>query len=307
METQATKKVLLVYYSQTGQLHTLAQHFAAPLQAQKGIEVEMLALQPVVPYAFPWRFWRFFNTFPETVHLQPAPIVPPQTAHAQYDLVVLAYTVWFLSPSQPMTAFLQSPQAAALLRDTPVITLIGCRNMWLMAQEQMKRLLAGHGARLVGNVVKIDACSSAASFVTTPAWMLTGQRQFFRTLPAAGIADADLADAARFGARTREGLLSGAVDETLLRGMGAVRVNEKLIFSEKVARRSFYLWGKLLLAAGRVAPWLRRALLAFYIVFLVLMIVTVVPISALVKTALAPLVRNSIARQKQYFSQPSGE
>ena len=92
-----------------------------------------------------------------------------------------------------------------------------------------------------------------------------------------------------------------------MRGIGAVRVNEKLIFSEKVARRSFYLWGKLLLAAGRVAPWLRRALLAFYIVFLVLMIVTVVPISALVKTALAPLLRNSIARQKQYFSQPSGE
>ena len=65
--------------------------------------------------------------------------------------------------------------------------------------------------------------------------------------------------------------------------------------------------GKLLLAAGRVAPWLRRGLLAFYIVFLVLIIVTVVPISALVKTALAPWLRNSIARQKQYFSQPSGE
>ncbi len=303
----AGKKVLLVYYSQTGQLQTLAQNFVVPLQSDAGIEVEVLGLQPVSPYPFPWRFWRFFNTFPETVHLQPAPIVPPQTAHTRYDLVVIAYTVWFLSPSQPITAFLQSPQAAALLRDTPVVTLIGCRNMWLMAQEIVKQQLASLGARLVGNVVKIDACSSAASFITTPAWMLTGERQFFRSLPAAGIAEADLADAARFGARTRDVLLSGTPDETLFRGMGAVRVNERLIFSERVARRSFYLWGKLLLAAGRVSPKLRHAVLAFYIVFLVGIILTVVPISAALKAVLKPLLRQRIARQRAYFSQPSGE
>ena len=301
------KRILVVHYSQTGQLARALDAVLAPLRAAGHTLIEVM-LEPVEPFPFPWPFLQFLDAFPESVMLQPRPIKPlPDWGEEPFDLVILGYQVWYLSPSQPMTAFLQSPQAARWLRGVPVMTLVACRNMWLMAQEQMKRLLAGHGARLVGNVVKIDACSSAASFVTTPAWMLTGQRQFFRTLPAAGIADADLADAARFGARTREGLLSGAVDETLLRGMGAVRVNEKLIFSEKVARRSFYLWGKLLLAAGRVAPWLRRALLAFYIVFLVLMIVTVVPISALVKTALAPLLRNSIARQKQYFSQPSGE
>lgn len=308
MDQKSRKKVLLVYYSQTGQLQQLAQHFLTPLQAAGGIDVDVLALRPQTPYAFPWRFWRFFDAFPETVHLQPPPIETPQPPQTNYDLVILAYTVWFLSPSQPIMAFLQHPLAKQILHDTPVITLIGCRNMWLMAQETVKNLLHRNGARLVGNVVKIDACSSATSFITTPAWMLSGRKKAASWLPEAGIDPAELADGARFGARVRDGLLQQEpIKNSILCGMGAVRVNERLIFSEKVARRSFYLWGKLLLAVGRVSPRLRRILLAFYIVFLVTMIITVVPLSALVKTVFRPLLQPSLARQKHYFSQPSGE
>ena len=302
------KKVLLVYYSQTGQLQQLAQHFIAPLQAADNISVECLALQAQTPWAFPWRFGHFFNTFPETVHLQPKPIVSPQCADTHYDVVILAYTVWFLSPSQPITAFLQHPIAAQILPNTPVITLIACRNMWLMAQEVVKSLLAQHGARLVGNVVKIDACSSAASFITTPAWMLTGKQQAVTWLPKAGIAPEELADGARFGTRLCEALQHpSSLDETLFHGMGAVKIDEKLMLSERVGKRSFYVWGKLLLAAGQIHPYLRWALLVCYIVFLLCMILTVVPLSALAKRLLAPLWRQKMAQQRAYFSWPSGE
>ena len=68
-----------------------------------------------------------------------------------------------------------------------------------------------------------------------------------------------------------------------VQNMGAARVDEKLIFSEKAASRSFYLWGRLLMAAGRVSPLLRRALLAVYIVFLITLILTVIPISIVLK------------------------
>ena len=43
-----------------------------------------------------------------------------------------------------------------MLKDTPVITLIGCRNMWLMAQEKVKSLLKEADSQLIGNVVKVD-------------------------------------------------------------------------------------------------------------------------------------------------------
>lgn len=169
------KKVLLVYYSQTGQLAELVRNFAEPLQ-QGGVHVDCVNLEPQEPYPFPWSFWRFFNTFPETVHLKPAPILPPAIPADDYDVVVIAYTVWFLSPAQPITAFLQREETRRLLNGKPVVTLIGCRNMWLGAQEKMKSLLAHNGAKLIGNIVKIDACNSAASFITTPAWLLSGDK-----------------------------------------------------------------------------------------------------------------------------------
>lgn len=300
-------KVLIVYYSQTGQLSALAQYFAKPLQ-QAGVVTDCVPLVPQQPYPFPWRFWQFFDTFPETAHLRPAPIEPPQIPHDDYDAVVIAYTVWFLAPSQPITAFLQRPETRRLLAGKPVITLIGCRNMWLAAQEKMKTLLAANGAQLVGNIVKTDACGTAASFVTTPAWLLTGNKRYFRSLPAAGISENELADGARFGEKLRDALLAGApLDETLFQNMGAARVDEKLIFSEKAASRSFYLWGRLLMAAGRVSPLLRRALLAVYIVFLITLILTVIPISIVLKKLLHPLLKRRLAQAKHHYAQPSGE
>ena len=300
-------KVLIVYYSQTGQLATLAQQFAAPLQ-QAGITVDCVPLVPQQPYPFPWRFWHFFDTFPESAHLKPAPINPPQIPHNDYDVVVIAYTVWFLAPSQPVTAFLQREDTRRLLAGKPVVTLIGCRNMWLSAQEKMKTLLAANGAKLIGNIVKTDACGTAASFVTTPAWLLSGDKRYFKNLPAAGIAEHELMDGARFGAKLRDALSSETpLDETLFQHMGAARVDEKLIFSEKAASRSFYLWGRLLMAAGRVSPLLRRVLLAVYIVFLITLILTVIPISIMLKKLLHPLLKNRLAEAKRYYAQPSGE
>ena len=56
-----------------------------------------------------------------------------------------------------------------------------------------------------------------------------------------------------------------------------------------------------------VSPLLRRVVLALYVVFLVAIILTVVPVSALLKRLFAPLLADKIRRQKAYFSQPSGE
>ncbi len=48
---------------------------------------------------------RFFNTFPETVHLTPPPIEPLPFQHEIYDLVIIAYSVWFLSPASRLPLF----------------------------------------------------------------------------------------------------------------------------------------------------------------------------------------------------------
>ena len=305
--SQSKKHILVISYSQTGQLNELTQHFLKPLKQQENIVIEECQIKPIQPYSFPWKFIPFFNQFPESVHLKPAPIETPLLQREKYDLIVITYSVWFLSPSQPITAFLQSEQAK-ILKNTPVITLIGCRNMWLMAQEKMKKMLTALDANLIGNVVKTDQSNAWASFITTPAWMFSGKKRYFSWLPSAGISDADMQDMQRFGCRLVEVLNENRpLDKSLFQNMGAVKIDEKLMMSEKVGHRSFYIWGKLLLKCGQISPVFRQVVLYFYIVFLIILILTVVPLSAVVKRLLKPLLKEKLARQKRYFAEPSGE
>lgn len=303
------RQVLVVHYSQTGQLSRLVQSVCAPLLAQDGVQVDFLPVQPATPYPFPWPFLTFFSIFPETVLMRPEPLQPLQVdPDKRYDLVILAYQVWFLSPSRPITSFLATSEAARLLKDTPVVTLIGCRNMWLMAQEKLKARLQALGARLVDNVVLTDECGTAASFLATPAWMFTGRQQAYSWLPKAGICEAEIAAAERFGVAIGRRLAQdGPIDAPMLRGLGAVKVDEKLIASERVGTRSFKAWGTLLAALGPQHSLRRRAGLVVYILFLLSLILTVVPVTALLKRLLSPLTRARIQRQKTYFAAPSGE
>ncbi|MEW6166697.1 MAG: dialkylresorcinol condensing enzyme [Pseudomonadota bacterium] len=304
------KRVLVVYYSQTGQLLRVARSVCGPLEAAGDIAVDWCELRPQRPYPFPWPFFEFFDQFPETVHLDPPELLPLPVADDQrYELIVLAYTVWFLSPSPPVAAFLKSEAGRRLLRDTPVVTLVACRNMWHIAQEEVKRLLHAAGARLSDNIVLTDAGSSLASFITTPRWMLTGRTDpMWGLLPAPGIPDHAVRAAARFGVALAGALRDGRLDgrRPVLNGLGAVEANVRLVPSEMIGRRSFRVWGRLLRALGPQGSRARRPVLAIYAAFLVTMIVTVVPVTMLLRTLLGPLAARRLAAQKAYFEQPSG-
>lgn len=304
------RQVLIVHYSQSGQLNQLVESVSAPLREQSGVQVDYLQLRMQTPFPFPWPFLKFFRIFPETVLMQAQPLQPLAVdAEKKYDLIILAYQVWFLSPSLPMSSFLASPEAAKLLNGTAVMTLIGCRNMWLVAQEKMKQQLKTLNARLVDNAVLTDACGSAMSFLSTPLWMFTGRQKAYAWVPKAGIAASQITAARRFGEAIGKRLLQDQqpIVEPMLQGLGAVVINEKFIASERIGARSFYLWSKLLRALGPTDSRRRGLGLIVYIVFLLCMIVTVVPITALLKKLLSPLTKSRIAREKAYFAEPSGE
>lgn len=310
-DSNSKKRVLVVHYSQTGQLDRVAQSVAAPLLKDDNLRVDFLPVKPVEAFPFPWPFLRFINTFPESAHQVPCALdLQVEHLHARYDLVILAYQVWYLAPSIPISSFLQSDLAARLLADTPVVTVIACRNMWLQAQEKVKAHLDRCGARLVGNIALVDAAGSIASFFATPLWVLTGRKgpHWFGLVPAAGVSQQDVDGAQRFGEALRQRLLSSkALDTDVLQGLDAAPVNDKLILSEKVGTRSFYLWGKLFLACGGPDSMIRKPLAALYTVFLLLMIVTVVPVTAVLKLVFSPLLKKRIARQKAYYAGLSGD
>jgi hypothetical protein len=301
--------VLAVRFSQTGQLHDISEHLLAPLRESPDVHLHVETLRPARDYPFPWPFLRFFDTFPETVHGDAAPLQPlsVRADDAPFDLVIVFYQVWFLAPSPPITSFLQDPLAAKLLAGKPVVTVIGCRNMWMMAQENIKRLLDACGARLLDNVVLTDTSPTLATLVTTPLWLLTGKRHV-PGLPAAGIAPEAIARTRRFGLALRDALGRGDERGTqpLLGGLQAVEADPRLLVSEKAGTRSFYLWGKLLRAVGRPGQWQRQPVLLVYVLFLVALILTVVPVSLTLQWLLRPLMRRRLAAIKSKFEWPSG-
>lgn len=303
------KRVLAICYSQTGQLTRIADRFLAPLRESAAVDLHVEMLQPVEDYPFPWPFLRFFDTFPETVHAVAKPLQPLSLkGDEDFDLVILFYQVWFLAPAQPITAFLQTPAAQQLLRGKPVVTVIACRNMWLMAQEKMKATLERLGARLLDNVALVDPSPTMVTLLTTPLWLLSGKRDLIRSLPAAGVDDASVEATRRFGLALRDGLARDAERGTapMLGGLKAADADPHLLVSEKAASRSFFVWGKLLRAAGEPGQLRRMPVLILYVIFLISLILTVVPVSLLVQALLRPLARKRFARLKQRFDAPSG-
>lgn len=305
------KKILVIQYSQTGQLSGVLRSLSGPLEADPGVQVTVETLRPRRAFPFPWPVFRFFDTFPETVYGDVPELEPLSLGtDGGYDLVILGYTAWFLSPSLPIQAFLKSADAARLLKGKPVVTVVACRDMWLQAQEIIKQRLAEAGARHVGHVALTDEAGSVGSFLATPLWMLTGEPGPWLggLIPKAGVAPAKVAAARRFGERIASALTQGALlDEHLLKGLGAVTVNSALIGSERAIRRGFRVWGGLLRALGPQGNWKRKVALVFYVAWLVLAIVVLVPLGYLLRKSLGPLTKERTQALKAYYAAPSGE
>jgi len=249
------------------------------------------------------------NTFPESVLLVPCDIEPLEEDDTEYDLVILAYTVWFLSPAIPITAFMKSDYAKKALKGKPVITLIGCRNMWIMAQEKIKKMLNEIEATLIDNIVVIDQGNSLATFVTTPRWMMTGKKNgFWGIFPEAGIAKEEIDKASRFGHAIVDGLMQDKEKkkESLCHGLAAVNVDIKLIKSEKIATKSFTIWGKIIRAIGEPENVWRKPVVMLYVVFLLLIILTVVPINMIIQSINRKLNNEKVLKEKTMYEQPSG-
>lgn len=303
------KRVLVLNYSQTGQLTEITRRIVEPLQQDGCIAVHIETLRPAKPYPFPWGFFSFLDAFPESAHMVPPELLPLSlTGDEDFDLVILPYQVWFLAPSQPVTAFLKLPLAKKLLEGKPVITVIACRNMWMLAQEKMKQMLNVCGARLLDNVALVDPSPTMASLWSTPFWLLSGKKDYLKFLPPAGVDAASIHAARRFGLALRDALHRGEERgiAPLLSGLKAVDSNPRLLFSEKAATRSFFVWGKLLRAVGGPGQWRRYPFLILYVTFLITLISTVVPVSLLIQSLTRPLLRRRFAALKQQFDLPSG-
>jgi len=300
------KRVLVVYYTQTGQQKEILDRLLSPLVADAEVELTYHRITPVVDYPFPWDGHSFFDAFPESFLQLPCPLEPVDEAILQqdYDLIVLGYQVWYLSPSIPFNAFLKSEAADRLLRGKPVITVINCRNMWVMAQEKVKRLLHAVGADHVGNIARVDRHLNHVSVITIVHWMMTGRKDaYLGIFPKPGVSDKDIAESDKFGTPILAHLKCGDYHtlQTELLERGAVMIRPVLVFTDKRANTLFAKWAKLIRSKGLPGAAARRPWLKAFNYYLLFAIWILAPIVSLLFLILHLPFLSFIRKETRYY------
>jgi hypothetical protein len=296
------KNVLVIYYSQSGQLEEIAQNIAKPFLNSAEIKVTFHEIQLEKPFPFPWDKSSFFDAFPETFLQIPTALkpVPEEILNTKFDLVLFHYQVWYLSPSIPINSFLKSDAAKKLLNNTPVITISGSRNMWIMAQEKIKVLLQEANAKLVGNVALVDRVGNLISVITIVEWMFSGvKKKYLGIFPLPGVSDKDIKESDKFGTL----MLSGFNQNNLadlqpkLVAIGAVKISPYLVTVDKTANKIFNKWSNLIYKNQKN----RKMLLKLFNVYLFLAIWLISPIVYILHLITYPVKLNTIKKETQYY------
>lgn len=294
-----TKKVLAIYYTQTGQLGEIVDNFTAPFNTE-GITVEKVNVTPKTNYPFPWTSANFFAEMPESVLSIPTELNAFTLKESSYDLIIFAYQPWFLSPSIPANSILMSAAFQAVIKDTPVVTLIGARNMWLNAHVRLRKTFKELGANLVGVVALTDKNSNTISAVTILYWMLTGKKdRYLNMFPKPGVADGEIKKAADFGKTVLKFLLAGNWTslQSELVAKKAVVVHPDLMFIEARAKILFSLWANLIIKKKNRKPWV--FLFKYYLLIALFIIAPVVVL--INKLLFQPFLSKSINQKKQFY------
>ena len=294
------KKVLAVFYSQSGQLEQIIDQFTQPMR-EAGVTVEKLRIYPAQAYPFPWTGKSFFSVMPDCVNQVPGQLQPFSFQETRYDLIILGYQAWFLSPSIPSNTLLFDPRFREIAKNTPVITITGARNMWLSAMEKIKPVLKSMDARLVGNIALVDRHHNFVSFVTIFHWMFKAKKdRFLNIFPVPGVSEADILNTKNYGTTAipylEKANWQGFQEEMVKQG--AVPVKYNLMFIESKARKIFKVWAGIISKRKKRDAWL----VAFKYYLLIALFIAAPIILTVDAILFKPFLSGRIKRQKQYYS-----
>lgn len=252
------KKILAIYYSQSGQLGKIIDNFCEPL-INAGSDVEKVQIKLKNEFAFPWTTKGFFSVMPDCVLGVSHELEPFELKESSYDLIILGYQAWFLSPSISFNSLMHNSEFTNVLMNTPVITITGARNMWVNAFERIKPMLKDAGANHVGTIALYDRHLNLVSIFTIFHWMLTGKKdRYLGFFPLPGVADADIASTKNFGK-----LVLPYLNKSKWNGLNkefikvkAVDPKYHLMFIEGKAGVMFSLWAKFISKKRNKNFWL---------------------------------------------------
>src|SRR5690606_5470077 len=297
------KEVLVLYYSQTGQLFDILKNISSTISDEK-VNISYCEIIPKKEFPFPWKQEEFYGAFPETFLQIPTPLeaIPTEILQKKYDLILLGFTTWYLTPSIPINSFLKSEEAKILFTNTPVVTVSASRNMWIMAQEKVKKLLVANNAKLVGNIALTDRNLNHISVITIVHWLMGGKKtKMLGIFPKPGVSDKDIESASRFGIPINNALYENEyleLQNNLLDG-GAVKVDPSLIATDIRGNIVFTKWANHLIKKEGQE---REKWLVYFKYYLLFAIWLIAPIVFIVFLLTYFPMYLKIQRDKAYYS-----
>lgn len=289
----------MIYNTQTGQTKDILDNILWNIKDKAHIDFAEIKL--VKPFDFPWTSARFFDAMPECVLQIPAAIEPmPQLLQKDYDLIIYGYQPWFLSQSIASNSFLKS-EWSKVLTGKPVISMLGCRNMWLHAQETVKKALKEAGARHVGHIVFQDNHSNLTSLKTTLRWLFKGQKEADGKLPEAGVAKEDMLKSRIYGDIILKHLENNGLDtlQQELIANNAVFINNGLLLLEGRGISRFPVWAQRAVDAG--TPEARQKVVKKFSKLLIANIFVLSHIANVGAKVIASIKRKAVEQRADYF------
>ncbi len=297
------KKLLVITYSQSGQLDQIVSNILMTMEGK--VEVYRHKIKPIPDFPFPWTDMSFWDAMPESVQCTPAQIEALDIdTSIDYDLIMIGYPIWFLSPPIPLTTFLKSDQAKKLLKGKPIVSVIGSRNMWINAQEDIKEMIEANKGRLVGNIALRDKNQNLISVVTIIYWMMQGKKdRYLGIFPKPGISDKDIKDSERFGQPMLQAIQNNDFSslQNDLVSMDAVDIVPSIISLENKGKHIFRIWARFIKKKGGPGAKARQSRLKLFKWYLLFVIFIVSPIATLVFYLTYPLFMGRINRKLKYY------
>jgi hypothetical protein len=294
------KNILVIYYTQSGQLKDIADSIARPFRDKYNLVFHEIKMEMEFP--FPWTGDSFFGAFPDTFLQKPHPLKPAsqEVLTTDFDLILLHYQVWYLTPSIPVNSFLKSTEGKKILSGKPVVTISGSRNMWLLAQEKLKISLKETNAQLVGNVALVDHAPNLISVVTIVDWMFTGiKRKYLGIFPLPGVSEEDIVGSEKFGRIILKHLDKGSFSDLQaeLVANNAVLIKPFLLSVDQKGNRIFSKWASIM----DKYPKSRKLHLKLFNVYLLIALYVVSPIVFIFHILTYPFWRKSFLKEKHYY------
>lgn len=211
-------RILLLYYSYTGQAHKVLEAAGEVLRS-RGCDVREAEIK-FTDRRYAQKFSRFpmRRVWPDMLSVlgaqkrnETGEIQTPDTVRdGDYDLILIGSPTWWDNVSMPLRSFLKSDEARKVLSGKPFAVFVVCRQFWRENLQGVRELAEEQGGRYVDEIHFTYPGDNLRSLLSLTSYLGSGeyrQKYLGLRIPPTNVQPEQLEQARMFAARLADGLL----------------------------------------------------------------------------------------------------